>query len=242
MKARIVSFTGLAAICAAAPICASPYEVTNLSAADAWEIRIASAYETAGGERFFEGPVFDLTAPLAPGLEMSATFGGGYVDAPGAARWERLDSAVAFKYEIAPLSGRNGFGVTTEPTLVIPTGSQGFGDGEFRLEAPLIAGWARGRWEVRGLVSYAHSLESREDEFGVGAAVEYAVSEDLSLGGEIASSHPGLGFREHESHVNVGFVWGVSKAIELQGRIGRTIANTAGPPGVNMALFLQFGF
>ncbi len=56
---------------------ASPYHTTGLDAADSFEFKIASEYESAGDDREIEGPALNVTIPVKPGIETSVTFGTG---------------------------------------------------------------------------------------------------------------------------------------------------------------------
>ena len=220
---------------------ASPYKITGLHAADTFEIKLETKIESKDGESVLEGPAIDLTAPIARGLEASFTFGPGRLKERGqAARWGVIDTEVAVKWEMLPQPEAGGFGLTIEPAAIAPTGSNGLGGGEWRVEVPLILGWARGPVQVRGQLGYERGLKTGEDEVSFGVVTEYDLSDTLSVGAEVVGGTPSLAVRDYEAQANLGFKLKVASKVELQGRIGRSLRNDDHVPETNVGVFLEF--
>lgn len=219
---------------------ASPYRITGLDAADHWEIKTIAKHTDEGDERVLEAPMIDLTAPLAPGLETSVTFGRGRLHAEGESRSGALDTELAVKWEMVPIGADGTIGVTVEPALIAPTGSAGFTDDAWFAEVPLVIGWNRGPVRLRGLVGYGRSLESDDDEISLGGLVEYKVMPKLSLGFEVVNTMPSDDPDQRwKSMVDVGFKYELSSTVGLQGRLGRS-ARSAGDPHVTQgAIYLE---
>lgn len=224
------------------PAAASPYKVAGLDAADSFEIKLLAEYSDQGGEKILEGPVLDLTAPLGPGLETSITFGRGRLEANGRTRAGTIDTEIAVKWEIVPLDEKHQVGVSVEPALFLPTGTHGLSDDEFSLELPVFVGWSSGPLHVTGLVGYARSLESSDDEILWGLLAEHDVVKGLSVGAEITGGMPSDAFGDYEAVADVGFVWEMTDATELQGRIGQTIRTADHQTGRQAGLYLEVAF
>lgn len=222
---------------------ASPYRVTGLGAADTWELKLVSKYDHDDTETKVKG-AFDITAPLAPGLETSVTFGRGWLREPGMrTRTGWIDTEIAVKWEILPLGEDGGFGITTEPALFVPTGTRGIADHEWQVEVPLVVGYKKGPAEVRGLVGYARSLDSGSDEISYGAVGEYDVNDRLSFGAELSGgTSPDRFMREYEVEADIGFKFALAEAIELQGRIGQSLRNDDHMREHHAALYVEIGF
>lgn len=212
---------------------ASPYRIPGLDAADHWEIKTIATDTVEGNERVLDAPLFDITAPLAPGLETSVTLGRGRLHAEDeAVHSGAIDTELAVKWEIVPIGVDGTIGVTVEPELIAPTGSAGLSEGTWSAEVPLVIGWNHGPLHLQGLVGYAHGLESDDDEISLGGLIEYQVRPELSLGLEAVNSAPSTApDRRWRSMVDVGFKYELTSAVELQGRLGRS-ARTAGDPRV----------
>lgn len=211
---------------------ASPYHITGLDAADHWEIKTIAKGSEKGDESVLEAPLIDITAPLAPGLETSVTFGRGRLHTDGeAARSGAVDTEWAVKWEMVPIGDDGTIGLTIEPALIAPTGSRYLTDGSWSAELPLVIGWNHGPLRLRGLVGYGRSLEVDDDEISVGGLVECKVLPTLSLGLEAVNTAPSDDLNHRKTIVDVGFKYELTPAVELQGRLGRS-AHTAGDPQV----------
>ena len=231
VASRTIAFAATLAFASATQ--ASPYRITGLDAADHWEIKTIAKDTAEGDERVLEAPLFDITAPLAPGLETSVTFGTGRLHVEGeSVRTGVIDTEVAVKWEMAPIGADGTIGVTIEPALIAPTGSAGLSDDMWSAEVPLVIGWNHGPLRLRGLVGYGHSLESDDDEISLGGLLEYKVRPELSLGIEAVNTAPSNDIDHRwKTMVDVGFKYELTPAVELQGRLGRS-AHTAGDPQV----------
>jgi hypothetical protein len=239
--ARRSAFASVCSCLVLAAAQASPYRITGLDAADHWEIKMIAKDTVEGDERVREAPLIDLTAPLAPGLETSVTFGRGRLHVEGeSARSGAVDTELAVKWEMVPMGADGTIGVTVEPALIAPTGSAGLSDDIWSAEVPLVIGWNRGSLRLRGLVGYGRSLEDDDDEISVGGLVEYKVLSELSLGLEVMNTMPSDDPDQRwKSMVDVGFKYELSSTVELQGRLSRS-ARTAGDPRVTqIAIYLE---
>lgn len=222
---------------------ASPYKITGLDAARTFELKLFTKVKSNRFGSEMEGPGFDLTVPVVSGLEASATFGPGRLhNVGGRTRWGVIDTEFAMKWEIVPLPEEGGVGVTTEPALIAPTGTNGLGDGEWRFEAPLVIGWARGPVEIRGEIGYERGFKSGEDEVSFGAVAEYDLTDSFSIGAEVTGNTPSLGFPGYETAADVGFKWEFAPSVELQGRIGRSLRDDDHVPQTDAALYIEIAF
>lgn len=135
-------------------VSASPYKITGLKAATSFELKLFTKLKSTSMASELEGPGFDLTFPIVPGLEASFTSGSGRLHEAGRTRWGMIDSEVAMKWEIVLMPEDGRIGITTEPALIAPTGTNGLGDDEWAFEAPLVVGWGHGPVEIRGELGY----------------------------------------------------------------------------------------
>ena len=222
---------------------ASPFEVGGLDASNQYELKILTEIETSGSETILEGPAFDTTIPIARGLEASVTGGMGRLTLNGQKGTTGvLDTEIAMKYELISVPGSGGFGLTIEPALFLPTGTNGLSEDEWRLAVPMIAGIVRGRWEARAQISYELGFESDEAEFGFGFLIQRQLTDRLALGTELVGSTPSIAFDETDFGANIGFALALSNALELQGRFGHSIGRNDGEAITNGGMFLKMAF
>lgn len=221
---------------------ASPYKITGLGAATSLEIKLFTKFKSTSSKSELEGPGFDLTMPLAQGLEASFTTGPGRLRQDGQIRWGMIDSEVAMKWEIVSMPEGGGFGITTEPALIAPTGTNGLGDAEWRFEAPLVVGWGSGPVEIRGQLGYERGFKSHEDEISFGIVTEYDLTDSFSIGGEVTGGTPSLAFDSYETAMDVGFKWAFAPSVELQGRFGRSLRRDDHRPQTDAALYMEIAF
>jgi hypothetical protein len=116
--------------------------------------------------------------------------------------------------------------------LVIPTGSadRDLGGGEWRGELPIALGWKTGATKLYLQAGYAHGFgRSRGGTYPFGALVLYDLTDDFTVGAEIA----GEGARDLDDDDkivgNVGFQWNVLPKVELHASVGRMLRNDDGP-------------
>jgi hypothetical protein len=221
---------------------ASPYKITGLGAATSLELKLFTKLKSSSRGSELKGPGFDLTVPVADGLEASFTSGPGRLREGGRTRWGMIDSEVAMKWEIVPMPEDGGIGVTTEPALIAPTGTNGLGDSEWRFEAPLVVGWASGPVEIRGEAGYERGFKSQEDEIIFGVVTEYDLADSFSVGAEVTGGTPSLAFGSYEAAVDVGFKWEFAPSVELQGRLGRSLHRDDHRPQTEAALYIEIAF
>ncbi|MGN6270177.1 MAG: hypothetical protein ACTHM0_09835 [Sphingomonas sp.] len=221
---------------------ASPYKITGLGAATSLELKLFTKLKSTSAKSELEGPGFDLTIPVAKGLEASFTTGPGRLREDGRVRWGMIDSEAAMKWEIVSMPEEGGIGITTEPALIAPTGSNGLGDAEWRFEAPLVVGWGKGPFEVRGEIGYERGFKSHEDEVSFGMVAEYDLTDAFSIGAEVTGGTPSLAFRSYEAAADVGFKWEVASSVELQGRFGRSLRRDDHRPQTDAALYIEIAF
>jgi hypothetical protein len=218
----------------------SPYHIPGLDAADEWELKLSAEQTKQRDQRLLEAPVIDITAPLVPGLEASIAFGRGRLDSDNEQTHDGwLDTELAVKWELIDANQGRAYGVTIEPALFAPTGSDGLKDAEWALELPVIVGWTFAATDVRALVGYAHSLESDDDELSCGGVLEYAISERLSIGAELTTEVPADDLDAWSGVADVGFRLELTPNIELQGRIGRSVHTNDEPRPTEGALFFE---
>ena len=221
---------------------ASPYKITGLGAATSLELKLFTKLKSTDLKSELEGPGFDLTVPVAQGLEASFTTGPGRLRENGRARWGMIDSEVAMKWEIVSMPENGGIGVTTEPALIAPTGTNGLGDDEWRFEAPLVVGWGNGPVEVRGELGYERGFKTHEDEVSFGILTEYDLTDSFSVGAELTGSTPSLALHSYEAAADVGFKWEFAPSVELQGRLGRSLRRDDHRPQTEAAVYVEIAF
>jgi len=233
---------GLIATAVSTPVLGAPFRTPDLDAARTWEIKPSYRWASDGFNRE-TGYEMDITAPIRPGLETSITFGSGTFKAQGEkAVSGAVDSEWAVKWEIRPAGEGDGFGITTEPTLIIPTGSAGFTDDQWALEVPVIFGWNRGRYSYQAMVSYGQGFDDAAGEIGANGLIMWKATDTLKLGVELAtaapSDHPGA----YESELNLGFKWEFVEGLELKARIGQSLHREEGGHETSGAFYLEKAF
>jgi hypothetical protein len=219
---------------------ASPFKMPDLAAATSYEVKLQAGFSKASDGEVLEGPALDMTAPLGQGLETSVTAGVGRISHRD---WGWLDTEVAAKWELVPIGEEDGhFGFTTEPTLVLPTATQGLGGDEYQLIVPVIGGVNFGKVGLRGLLGLqrGYHLDGNKAQFG--ALATYEVTDALLVGIEYADESPMKNFSDHSSSADVGVSWNLTPQVALQGRLGHTVRAPAGRAATEAALYLEFAF
>jgi hypothetical protein len=217
---------------------ASPYQMPDMHAAAAFEVKLQAQYTVAGKDKAIEGPALDFTAPLRPGLETSVTFGRGRVSRQG---WGNLDTEFAVKWEAIPIGEEDGhLGITIEPALLMPTGKTGLSAGEHQLALPVVGGANWGKFGLRGMLGWQHAFKSGHNAAQVGALATCDVTDRFSVGLEYAGESSMTRPRRYGSTADVGFTFALTPKIELQGRIGHTLRSIDDTGARQAALFLEF--
>jgi hypothetical protein len=225
----------------ATPAAASPYHIPDADAAETWELKVSAEFESADGEDVRDAPVFDVTAPIRPGLETSLTFGWGVVEEAGIAENGFLDFEWAMKAEVLHQANGAWASVTIEPAIIAPTGTGGLSAHEWSFELPLIVSREFGALEVRGLAEYSHGFsDNADDEMGLGLLASYSLSDTLSVGVEIGRESTVEDFDATGESAGVGFKWEFARGYELQARVGRTRED--GVWGDETSIFLERAF
>ncbi len=232
----------LVATAVSTPVLAAPFRTPDLDAARAWEIKPSYQWASNGFEHE-TGYEMDITAPIRPGLETSITFGSGTFKTSGAkAISGAVDSQWAIKWEIRPSGEGDGFGISTEPVLIIPTGSASFSDEQWALEVPLVFGWNRGRYSYLAMISYGQGFEDGGGEIGANGVVMWAATDTLKLGVELATAAPSDRPGAYDSELNLGFKWEFVEGVGLKARIGRSLRREEGGHETGGAIYLEKAF
>jgi hypothetical protein len=232
----------LAAIAVSTPVLAAPFRTPDLDAATTWEIKPSYQWASNGFEHE-TGYEMDITAPIRPGLETSITFGSGTFKTRGEkAISGAVDSEWAVKWEILPAGEGDGFGISTEPALIIPTGSAGFSDDQWALEVPLVFGWNRGRFNYLAMISYGQGFDENRGEIGANGVIMWEATDTLKLGVELATAAPSDRFGEFDSELNVGFKWEFVEGLALKARIGQSLHREDGGHETGGAIYLEKAF
>ena len=233
---------GLIAASVSTPVLAAPFHTPDLDAASTWEIKPSYQWASDGFDNE-TGYEMDITAPIRPGLETSITFGRGTFKAYGEkAISGALDSEWAVKWEILPAGDGDGFGISTEPALIIPTGSAGFTDDQWALEVPLVFGWNRGRYSYLAMISYGQSFEDGDGEIGANGVIMWEATDTLKLGVELVTAAPSDRPDAYESELNLGFKWEFVEGLELKARIGQSLHREEGGHETSGAIYLEKAF
>ncbi len=231
MRKPICVFAGGAFALLAGPVTpgiASPFETTSPGAATGYEIKFSSKYKSNRQEKEIFGPAVDFTMPLQPGLETSFTLGRMWARENGVSRSGLSDFEWAMKWEIVPeRADGNGFYLTTEPALIMPTATNGFSD-KWALEIPVVVGHDFGAFSVRAMAAYAHEFGASENEISGSVLVYRKLSETFGMGLELVTGAPLHRFEEKSSRINIGFKWEMAEGLEFSARIGRSIASPRG--------------
>ena len=227
----------LLALALAGPAAASPYKIPDLSAATSVEIKLQAQYTKSLDGKRLEGPALDMTAPLRPGLEGSVTVGFGKVSGMS---WGVLDTELGLKWELLPIGDEDGHvGITTAPSITLPTGTRGLGSNDYQLTVPLIVGAHWGGLGLRGLIGVQRELRSDNNTLQLGALAKYEVTKRFSVGVEVADEST-LKFRDHNLSADLGFTYSLTPAVELQGRVGHTLRVSGRPSASEVAVFFEF--
>jgi hypothetical protein len=223
------------------PAFASPFHIPDPDAADVWELKVSAEFETFSDEQVRESPVFDITAPVRPGLETSVTFGWAEVDEDGAVTDGFLDFEWAAKAELARQSRGAWASIAIEPALFAPTGTNGLSAHAWAAEFPIIVSHEFGAVELRGLASYAHLFaDDEEDELELGVLASLTLTDTFSVGVEAGRNSAIEAFDEAETSYGVGAKWEFAPDYELQARIGAVRED--GETGSEAAIFLERAF
>ena len=219
------------------PAGASPSKIPGISAATGYEIKLQAQYTKSLEGKRLEGPALDITAPLRPGLEGSVTVGLGRVSGKP---WGVLDTELGFKWELLTIGEEDGhIGITTAPSITLPTGSRGLGADDYQLGVPVIVGANWGRLGLRGLVGVRRELRANANTLQFGALAKVEVTKRLSVGVEIADEST-LRFRDHKASAGLGFTYGLMRAVELQARVGHTLPGSGRSGASEVAVFFEF--
>lgn len=241
---RLIRFVFTACmLLAASGVEASPFETLDAEAAQSWEVKLLTeARFTPAGREVF-GPALDLTAPLAPGLESSVTFGRVWAREGGRVLSGFGDIEMAVKAELARQKANgSGFALAVEPALLAPTGVDGLSNDAWRLSLPIVVGRDVGRWSLRAMAAYARNLNgSADQEASFSALATRKVFDRLTLGGELVWE---LAAEEGQAlGANLGFSWEAAEGVEVQARLGRTLVTSIGrQPATSLGVFVARTF
>jgi hypothetical protein len=205
---------------------ASPFEVPDVDPEEYLELKTTLERESSGDDREWDAPQFELTLPLAAGLELSFESGYAIVEEDGESHSGLSDSEVSAKWRFYD----RGTTLTLQPAFTFDTGHlDGEGDA---FSLGLLAARSFGPLELSGRIGV-----EEEETFG-SILFLFTVSEDLRLGAELAADH------DEDLHLrgNLGAKWEVSENIEIQALIGRTLENEEGPPVTRAKLVLEYEF
>ncbi len=148
--------------------------------------------------------------------------------------------------------------VSIAPALILPTGDadRGLGAGAYQLRLPVQIGKTLGDWSLYGEVGYQFGvartdagrrvggpITSSGDTLFFGAAVQYAVSDTVSLGAEINGARVLDARGDYTLLANLGGSVDLGDGWALLGTIGRTLReDSRGGPQVLVQVFLQVTF
>lgn len=219
---------------------ASPFRVPDTAAADAWEVKLAGVYESGDGADARALPLFDVTAPMIPGVETSVTFGWGRAETPAGVREGFLDLVWAAKIELARQDDGAWGSLAIEPALTAPIGSRGLSQDTWSVALPLTVSRSIGPLELRAAAAVTYALDD-SDSAEWGLLATRSLGDDITLGAEIGATLAFSRGQADERFLGLGAIWALAPGFELQVRIGaKKIDNT--PPAKNVALFLQRTF
>ncbi len=126
--------------------------------------------------------------------------------------------------------------------MFIPTGTDGIGDKEWKLEVPVIVGWERGRTSIRAFAAYGISFESSNNNLGFGTVAEYDVTDRLALGAEISGDIPMAHDAGYELSGDLGFTYDLGQDFALQARFSHTLHTPGGVARKGLAVFIEKAF
>ena len=215
--------------------CDSPlYEVTDLTLADDVEFAWVGSREHDGaGDRRSDG--FELVFPL--GERWEAAVASSIASRGHGPRHSALgDTEVAVKVVVLAET-EAGAALGLEPTLILPAGLSGAGEGVVQFVLPLAASKVIGRYRLTAQLAYARS--GREDHAPMSILAERALGDRWWLGAEVAADASLQRGGGREAEVNLGGVWRLRDGVGLHGLIGRAVAGGAGTHS-RMALIVDF--
>ena len=127
--------------------------------------------------------------------------------------------------------------------LIAPTGSEarGLGDGVWSLELPIVVGRSFGQATLSGSASSLRASGS-QDQMKASTLLTVVVAKGWLLGAELVAGTSAYNLALRHVRANVGFMWTLTRTLELQGLAGQTIARYDEPQVTQARLTLKYAF
>jgi hypothetical protein len=235
-----------AALTAPAAVAGSPFETGDPSIAEMYELKTTYQQKRSEGSRQIVAPKFSFTVPVATDWEASAGISEGWRRKGSTSTHGLRDTTVATKWRFFNAGADSWLpDLAIEPEFAIPTGSErkGLGERHARFTLPLYLGKTFGRFGVAAEIGYSRSLgRHADDEMPYGFLVTYKVSDELTVGSEVAGSMPRDEPDSYDLSGNVGAKWKVASGVQLQGLVGRSLAGPNHGPSAFSKLVLKLEF
>jgi hypothetical protein len=222
---------------------AAPFIVPDMPATEEPALKLVAEINRSDNMREWIAPAFDLTVPLGKGLETAIAIGRAYLKEDGASTtrgW--TDAEWAVKWELKPVPATGGLGVTLQPLLIVPVGSDGLSGGDWRAKLPVVLGWRQGAFTLHALVGYSASLSNEGDDIALGSLVAYDLNDRLTIGAELVANMPIENLAGYEMIADVGATFAIAEQWAIEIRVGRTIRSADDEAAANLLFAIEKTF
>lgn len=238
---------GLAIATLVAPVIAfaGPWEVGSVSPAKTMKLKAEVTYKHTDSKDTWARPAIKFAGPLTPDMSYEIAGGYGVVEKDnGFERGGSRDVSAKVKWRLLhETESRPVFVV--EPKVTFGSGDQaaGISDGVTTLKLPLRAAKKFGRTRLTGEAFYTHGFDhDYRDLVGYGGLLECSLSEPLVVGIDLLADRPTHDPGKYHLRSNVAFKWYATKTFEVQGLVGRSIANHRGSLATSAELVTVYKF
>lgn len=225
---------------------AGPWEVGGTGIDAGYKFKVELGYKDTAAKTDWVRPGIGFAAPLNPRLSYEISVGHGVAESTSERSGGMRDVDAKIKWKLQEESDpANDLAWLLEPKLTLPTGDKAAGISGDRtsLELPLRAGKTLGKVYLTGEFRYTHVFDDGHDPMvGYGGLVEYFPSSKWVVGVDLISDMPMGNSASYHLRSNAGIKWRPGTTFELQGLLGRSIANRRGLMTTNAKIVAEFKF
>jgi hypothetical protein len=230
-----------AALMGAATAHAGPFQVDSTSTTEDVKLKSTLEHRDTSSKDTWIAPKLAAAFPVNDRLEFEASTGYRKVEQDQATHEGLGDSALKFKWRVVDETPR-GVAVALIPELSLPTGDEdrGLGSGHAALAVPVVIEKHLGSVTLAGELGYGRSFDGEDEGYvPLGVLVMVKPLDTLRLGMELAGEAPADHFSDCELSTNVGFKWNVTRQVEVQGLVGRTVRSPNSDPVTRFKLVAE---
>lgn len=151
------------------------------------------------------------------------------------------------KWALRPMEAGSGPGIALEPKLILAAGPRDTGPGvrSAQFELPALVGW---QWETLGLYTkagYRHGLSGRHGDrryMGGVLGTWQPAGTRLRYGLDLYAEAPWEDRGRYRLHANLGVNWYLSRAIEIQALLGRSVRHPDDLDAYKAKLVIEYKF